>query len=119
MVLPTYDVMSRVDTRLRHASAALGAGPFTTFWCVYLPLTLPGVAAGSIIVFIASMGYYVLPSLLGGAGNMMIGQMIYQDVTTNVQWGLASAVATVLFVVALGFFVLFIRVTRRRHQLFE
>jgi putative spermidine/putrescine transport system permease protein len=113
MVLPIYDSMRRFDDRLRNAAATLGARPITTFLQVYLPLTMPGVIAGSAIVFIATLGYYVLPSILGGAGNVMLGQVIAERIQSSQQYGLASAMAVVLLAVALVFFVAFIRVTRR------
>jgi putative spermidine/putrescine transport system permease protein len=120
MVLPIYDSMRRFDDQLRYAAATLGARPLTTFFRVYLPLTMPGVIAGSAIVFIATLGYYVLPSILGGPGNVMIGQVIADKIQSTQEYELASAMAVILLLVALVFFVAFMRVTRNtRGRVFD
>jgi putative spermidine/putrescine transport system permease protein len=112
-ILPMYDVMSRVDERLPHAAASLGAGPIRKFLTVYFPLTLPGVAAGALLTFISALGYYIAPSLLGGPQNTMIGSLIANDILTTLQWGQGAAVATVLLVLALLFFVSFNKIMAR------
>lgn len=116
MVLPIFDSMRRFDDRLSHAAASLGASPAIRFAQVYLPLTLPGVIAGCALVFTATIGYYVLPSILGGPGNEMIGQLIAQKIQSTQQYALASAMAVVLLAVTLVFFVAFMRVTRGRRE---
>jgi putative spermidine/putrescine transport system permease protein len=113
MVLPLYDNMRRFDERLRLAAATLGAPPRVAFLRVYLPLTLPGVVAGSIVVYITTLGYYIIPSILGGPENTMIGQLVATEIRSTVNWGLGSAISSLLLVVALGAFVLFYRATAR------
>jgi len=113
MVFPIYDSMRRLEPTLVPAAATLGARPFAAFRQVYFPLTLPGVAAGCTIVFIATLGYYILPSILGGPGNVMIGELVADKIQTTLEWGLGAAIASVLFVVALGFFFIFYRLTLR------
>jgi putative spermidine/putrescine transport system permease protein len=115
MVFPVYDVMRRIDPRLTHAAATLGARPSVAFLRVFLPLTLPGVIAGSTIVFIATLGYYVLPSILGGPANMMIGELIATQFQTTLDWGLGSAIATVLLASAVVCFFGFYRLSLRAY----
>jgi len=76
MILPIYAALERLDRSLLEASADLGAGPFTTFWKVTLPLTFPGVAAGVILVFVPSVGQYLISDMLGGARSMLAGNLI-------------------------------------------
>jgi ABC-type spermidine/putrescine transport system permease subunit I len=111
VILPIYDGMSRVDAQLPRAAASLGAGPVRAFAKVYFPLTLPGVVAGCTISFIAVLGYYILPSILGGPQNMMVGQLIAGKMLTSV--GQGTAIASILLLVSLALFVVFYRVTTR------
>jgi ABC-type spermidine/putrescine transport system permease subunit I len=113
MVLALYDVTRRIDPRLMQASAMLGAGPFTTFRKVFLPLSMPGVIAGCLIVFITTLGYYILPSILGGPQNTMVGEVIATKLQTTLDWAGATSLAGVLLLVSIIGFVAFIRVTRR------
>ena len=111
MVLAIYDVMRRFDERLRYAAATLGARPSVAFLRVYLPMTMPGVAAGCTIVFIATLGYYILPSILGGAGDVMIGELIATKIQTTLEWGLGTAISVVLLCTSLVFFWILYRAT--------
>lgn len=113
MILSIFDVMRRVDERLLLASAILGAAPLRTFLHIYLPLTMPGVFAGCAIVFITTLGYYIAPSILGGPQNVMIGELIATKIRTTVEWGLGTAIASVLLVVAVAFFIFFYRAVGR------
>jgi putative spermidine/putrescine transport system permease protein len=115
MVLPIYAAMRQYDQRLSQAAHTLGAGPFTVMSRIYFPLTLPGVVAGSAIVFVITLGYFIVPAILGGAGDTMLGQLIAQQVTTTLNWALASALATVLLVAALIGFAIFYRYSEGRH----
>jgi len=117
MILSIYDVMRRFDDHLLQASAILGGGPLRTFAHVYLPLTVPGVFAGCAIVFITSLGYYIAPSILGGPQNVMIGELIAIKIRTTVEWGIGTAIASVLLVVAVVFFVIFQVMTGRRREI--
>ncbi len=96
MILPLYANMERLDVSLNEAAADLGAGPVTTFFRVTLPLTIPGIIAGSLLVFIPATGEYVIPDLLGGGNVQMIGRLLFNEFSRNVDWPVACAVAIVL-----------------------
>lgn len=98
MVLALYSVMKKIDPNLLRASASLGARPAASFRAVYLPLTLPGVVNGSILVFTICLGFFITPILLGTPKDMMISQLINQQIEELLAWGFASAVAVVLLV---------------------
>src|SRR5204863_7168274 len=99
MILPLYGALSRVDESLLEAAADLGARPFAVFRRVVLPLSLPGIAAGSLLVFIPAVGQFVIPDLLGGPDTLMIGKLLWQEFFDNVDWPAASAVAVALVAV--------------------
>lgn len=101
MVLPLYTTLVKLDTALFEASADLGARPFVTFLTVTLPLSLPGIIAGSMLVFIPAIGEFVIPSLLGGADTLMIGRVLWDEFFANRDWPVASAVAIVMLVILL------------------
>lgn len=117
MVLAIYDNVRRIDPQLPRASAINGANAFDTFRWVRLPLMLPGIAAGSIIVFITTLGYYIIPQVVGSPTDMMIGQLISQQINQASNWGLGSALATLLILVALGCFGIFRLLTRLESRL--
>jgi len=96
MILPLYANLEKLDWELLEAAADLGAKPMATFFTVTLPLTLPGVIAGSLLVFIPATGEYVIPDLLGGGNVLMIGRVLYNEFNANVDWPVASAVAIAL-----------------------
>lgn len=104
MVLILYASLEKLDQRLLEASADLGATPQETFWKVTIPQTFPGIAAGSLLVFITGLGDFVDPELLGGASSMTISRLIYnQFLGYSRNWGFGSAVSMVLiFVVSIG-----------------
>ena len=99
MILPLYGSLSRLDESLVEAAADLGARPHHVFRDVILPLSLPGVAAGCLLVFIPAVGEFVIPDLLGGPGTLMIGKMLWQEFFDNVDWPAAAAVAMALVAV--------------------
>jgi putrescine transport system permease protein len=99
MILPIYGSLVRLDEALVEAAADLGAPPWRVFLAVILPLTLPGIAAGSLLVFIPAVGEFVIPDLLGGPDTLMIGKLLWQEFFDNVDWPAASAVALALVVV--------------------
>ena len=96
MILPLYANMEKLDMSLHEAAADLGARPTTTFLTVTLPLTIPGIVAGSLLVFIPATGEFVIPDLLGGGNVLMIGRVLYNEFNANKDWPVASAVAIVL-----------------------
>lgn len=99
MILPIYTALVKLDQSLIEASADLGARPFITFLTVTLPLSMPGVVAGSMLVFIPAIGEFVIPSLLGGAETLMIGRVLWDEFFANRDWPIASAVAIVMLVI--------------------
>jgi putative spermidine/putrescine transport system permease protein len=101
MILPLYAVMMRMDGRLTQASRSLGAGPVQTFIKVYFPLTFPGVMAGVLLIFTMSLGFFIIPALLGGDKGLMIAQLIDFNINGTLNWGMASALSTVLLATTL------------------
>ena len=106
MILPLYANLEKLDGSLNEAAADLGSRPTNTFFKVTLPLTMPGVIAGSLLVFIPATGEYVIPDLLGGGNVQMIGRVLYNEFSRNTDWPVASAVAlTMLFLLVLPIIV--------------
>ncbi len=101
MILPLYSVMRAISPAYMRAAASLGAPPAVAFLRIYLPQTLPGIGAGSLLVFILAIGYYITPALVGGAGDQMISSFIAFYTTETVNWGLASALGAVLLLATL------------------
>ena len=110
LVLPVYANMRALDRDYVRAAASLGATPAGAFWRVYLPLTFPGLAAGTVMVFVICLGFYVTPQFLGGGRVTTVSMKIQQNVTTYVDWGAASALGVVLFMLTAGIFWLASRV---------
>jgi putative spermidine/putrescine transport system permease protein len=101
MVLALYAVMRKIDPSYLRAAESLGAGPFAAFRHVFLPLSLPGVVNGCVLVFTICLGFYITPILLGTPRDMMISQLINQQIEDLLAWGFASAIATVLLAMTL------------------
>ncbi len=99
MILPLYANLVKLEDDLLEASADLGARPFTTFLTITLPLSLPGIIAGSMLVFIPAVGEFVIPSLLGGPNTLMIGRVLWDEFFSNRDWPVASSVAIVMLLV--------------------
>jgi putrescine transport system permease protein len=99
MILPLYASLERLDGNLLDAAADLGGKPHRVFFDVTLPLSMPGIIAGSMLVFIPALGEFVIPALLGGLDTMMIGKTLYDEFFVNRDWPLASAVATILVLI--------------------
>ena len=98
MVLPLYAVMRGISPTHMNAAASLGATPLQAFLRVYWPQSLPGVGAGSLLVFIIAIGYYITPALVGGSDGQLISNMIAYHMQTSLNWGLAAALGGILFV---------------------
>tara|TARA_B100001093_G_C26420999_1_gene839801 strand:- start:82 stop:537 length:456 start_codon:yes stop_codon:yes gene_type:complete len=96
MILPLYASMRRIDRGLVQASANLGATPTQAFWSVFVPLSLPGVVAGSLIVFVLCLGFYVTPAVLGGGKVILVSMQITAILEDQYNWGAASALGVVL-----------------------
>ena len=98
MVLPLYATLEKLDMSLLEAASDLGARPWQACLTVTLPLSFPGIVAGCLLVFIPSVGEFVIPDLLGGTDTLMIGKVLWDEFFTNADWPLASAVAVCLLV---------------------
>ncbi len=98
MVLPIYSVMKTISPSLMRAGKSLGGTPFVTFRKVYFPLTVPGIGAGCLLVFIISIGYYITPALVGGASGSLISNTIAYHMKSSLDWAFASALGTMLLV---------------------
>ena len=96
MILPLYANMEKLDWSFLEAAADLGARPITTFFTITLPMTVPGIVGGSLLMFIPATGELVIPDLLGGGNVLMIGRVLYNEFNANVDWPVASAVAIAL-----------------------
>jgi putative spermidine/putrescine transport system permease protein len=114
MVLPLFTTMARIDPELTKAAANLGAPPSRAFLRVFLPLSIPGVLAGSLLVFVLALGFYITPALLGSPRDTMISAFIANRVQQQLDWGLASAMALVLMGLTLIVLLLASRVIRVR-----
>ncbi|TPK60911.1 ABC transporter permease [Mesorhizobium sp. B2-4-15] len=114
MVLPLVSTMRQIDTTKLLAARILGANPLRAFWHIYLPMCLPGLVAGSVLVFITALGFYVTPALLGSDRNMMISVLIERQVSQALNWQLASALATVLLAMVLLSITLIAYIAGRR-----
>lgn len=99
MVLPLYSALEKLDDTLLEAAQDLGCTPFQAFWRVTFPLSLPGVVAGSALVFIPAVGEFVIPDLLGGSDVQMIGKTLWEEFFANRDWPVASAVAIALLII--------------------
>jgi putrescine transport system permease protein len=113
MILPLYASLEKLDLSLLEAAADLGARPFTAFWRITLPLSMPGVAAGCFLVFIPAVGEFVIPELLGGSSTQMIGRTLWSEFFQNRDWPIASAVAVLLLLVLVVPIVIFQRIAKR------
>ena len=96
MILPLYSVMKTISPSYVRAARSLGANSFTAFWRIYFPQTLPGIGAGSILVFILSIGYYITPALVGGQDGQLISNLIAYHMQSSLNWGLAAALGSIL-----------------------
>ena len=98
MVLPLYSVMKTISPSLMRAGKSLGGTPLTAFLKIYFPLTMPGIGAGCLLVFIISIGYYITPALVGGASGSLISNTIAYHMKSSLDWAFASALGTMLLV---------------------
>jgi len=101
LILPLYATMRSIDTDLVRAAVGLGSSPRKAFWHVFFPMSLPGLSAGIVLVFILSLGFYVTPALLGGGRVQMLAQRIESTITIYSNWGASSALGVVLLLMAL------------------
>jgi len=112
MVLPIYGAVRRLDPAIAAAAQGLGASNWRIFWRIYIPLTLNGIFAGSVLVFVLSLGFFITPALLGGGRVMMIAVLIEQQVRETLNWPFAAALSFVLLAFTFAVYALAQRFTR-------
>ena len=119
LVLPLLGTMRSIDHDYIKAAANLGASPTRAFWSVFFPLSLPGLFAGALIVFIICLGFYVTPAVLGGGKVIMVSNQIASDIELFFNWGAASSLGVVLLALTLAFLYVASRLTRLEHLVGE
>ena len=112
MIVPIFSVLQNIPADYRRAALGLGAGPQRAFFLITLPLSLPGVVAGSVVVFILALGFYITPALVGGPGTLMIATLISLQATRLLDWPFAAALSTLLLLLSLGLTYAFRRMIR-------
>jgi putative spermidine/putrescine transport system permease protein len=111
MILPLYSVMKSIPTNYVRAAISLGAHPFVAFWRIYVPQTFAGLAAGGLLTFILAIGYYVTPALVGGAADQMVSYFVAFYTNKTVNWGMASALGSLLLIATLLLYVVYGKLT--------
>jgi ABC-type spermidine/putrescine transport system permease subunit I len=109
LVLPAYASLRAIDPAYLAAAASLGASPVRAFWTVFFPLSLPGLLAGCLLVFVLALGFYVTPAILGGGRVLMVAMKVQENAGLYLDWGAASALAVVLLLATLALFALLAR----------
>ena len=104
MILPLFSVMKTISPSFVRAAKSMAASDWTTFWKIYFPNTIPGIGAGSILVFILAIGYYITPELVGGTKGVFISNRIAYHISSSLNWGLAAALGTILLVLVLALY---------------
>ncbi|MFA6155080.1 ABC transporter permease subunit [Mesorhizobium sp.] len=117
MVLPLYSSLEKMDYSLIEAAKDLGCPPTAAFWKITFPLSLPGVIAGCLLVFIPAVGEFVIPDLLGGSQTLMIGKTLWNEFFSNRDWPLSSAVAVILLLLLIVPIMLFQRAQARAQEM--
>jgi putrescine transport system permease protein len=116
MILPLYSSLEKIKPSLIEAAEDLGSPPWKAFWQVTFPLSLPGVVAGCLLVFIPAVGEFVIPDLLGGSDTLMIGKTLWSEFFNNRDWPVSSAVAVVLLLVLVVPIVIFQKVQQNQQE---
>ncbi len=116
MVLPIYSALEKMDESLNEAAEDLGCSRLSAFWLVTFPLSRPGMIAGCFLVFIPALGEFVIPSLLGGSGTLMIGKILWEEFFNNRDWPVASAVAVLLLLILIIPIILFQRNEQKQRE---
>ncbi|WP_114417980.1 ABC transporter permease [Marinospirillum perlucidum] len=114
MILPLYSVMKGISPSYQRAAISLGCHPFAAFWKVYVPQTISGVAAGTLLVFIMALGYYITPALVGGASDQMVSYYVAYYTNTTNNWGMAAALGSLLLVVTLVLYLVYHRLVNQQ-----
>ena len=116
MILPIYSALERMDDSLLEAAEDLGCSRLSAFWLVTIPLSKNGIIAGCFLVFIPVIGEFVIPSLLGGSGTLMIGKVLWEEFFSNRDWPVASAVAVILLLILVLPIILFQRNEQKQRE---
>ncbi len=116
MILPLYTSLEKIKPSLIEAAEDLGSPPWKAFWQVTLPLSVPGIVAGCLLVFIPAVGEFVIPDLLGGSETLMIGKTLWSEFFNNRDWPVASAVAVILLIVLVVPIMLFQKMQERQRE---
>src|SRR3546814_7419790 len=116
MILPLHAAMKAIDPSYMKAARSLGARPVPAFLRIYLPMSLPGLSAGALIVFIISVGYYIIPALVGGAEGQMISNLIAFHMQRSNNWELAAALGTLLLVLIIVLYWIYDRLVGVRSE---
>ena len=116
MILPIYATLEKLDGSLLEAAEDLGCSRLSAFWLVTIPLSKQGIIAGCFLVFIPTIGEFVIPSLLGGSGTLMIGKVLWEEFFNNRDWPVASAVAVVLLLILIIPIILFQRNEQKQRE---
>jgi putrescine transport system permease protein len=116
MILPIYSALDRLDSSLLEAAEDLGCSRLTAFWLVTVPLSRNGIVAGCFLVFIPTIGEFVIPSLLGGSETLMIGKVLWEEFFNNRDWPVASAVAVILLLILIIPIILFQRNEQKQRE---
>lgn len=114
MILPLYSVMKGISPVYQRAATSLGAHPFAAFWQIYVPQTLSGVAAGTILVFIMAIGYYITPALVGGPSDQMVSYFVAYYTNTTNNWGMAAALGTFLLIATLLLYLVYHKLVNQK-----
>jgi len=107
MILPLYSVMKTIPPTYMRAAKSMGANDFMAFRRVYFPQSIPGIGAGSILVFILAIGYYITPEIVGGTKGVFISNRIAYHISSSLNWGLGAALGAILLVVVLALYWLY------------
>lgn len=116
LVLPLFASMTKIDNRLLSAAETLGASASAVFWRIFFPLSIPALAAGSILVFILSLGFYITPAILGGGRVPMIANMLDLLINQMPDWELASSISVVLLALTLVLFAFYLKFTKEERH---
>jgi putrescine transport system permease protein len=116
MILPLYATLEKMDLSLLEAAADLGCPPFKAFLKITLPLSMPGIIAGTLLVFIPAVGEFVIPDLLGGPDTLMIGKVIWAEFFDNRDWPVASAIAVAILILLVAPIMLYQRNEARAEE---
>lgn len=114
MILPLYSVMKGISPSYQRAAISLGSHPFAAFWKVYVPQTVSGIAAGTLLVFIMALGYYITPALVGGASDQMVSYYVAYYTNTTNNWGMAAALGSLLLLVTLLLYLVYHRLVNQK-----